>query len=52
MRSNIKPDMTNSDVSMRSYLNFVMDKPKIRLFPVLVRILVRIELKIGTGVNF
>ena len=38
----IELDMTNCDASMTSYSNFVADRPKIRPFSVLVRILVRL----------
>ena len=40
-KSNIELDMTNCDVSVTSYLNFVTDKIKIEAFSVLARILVR-----------
>ena len=39
--NNIERDMTNCDVRMT--LNFVANKPKIRIFSVLVRILVRLS---------
>ena len=38
IKSNIELDMTNCDVSVMSYLNFVTDKIKIEPFSVLVRI--------------
>ena len=45
--------ITNFDVSMRSYLNFVTDKHKILRFSILSGpYFVLTELKFATGINF
>ena len=42
-KNNVELSMTNCDVSMMSYSNFVADNLKIRPFSVLVRILVQLS---------